>query len=321
MAFLIFAFYTYTSGLRAPAMIAFVKDIMIYIVVIAAVAIIPIHLGGYGSVFHAAQEALKAKAGNAGLTLKPAQMLPFATLAFGSALAAFMYPHTMTGVLSSSSADTVRKNAILLPVYTLLLGLIGLLGYMAIAAGVKVDKPTEAVPALFLKIFPSWFIGFSFAAIAIGALVPAAIMSMAQLTFLPVTSGRCSSNQDGLSTRIDHRQVGFSRGEGRCPDLYRLSSDPICYRPSITGGCLDSPDFSGRSIRLVPHCAATAGFLAGWFVGMIVGSWMAEAMQLKPYSPPTGRTDFYRLHRVDRADGEPGDQFCLLRNVRHVSNG
>ncbi|MBV8375602.1 MAG: sodium:solute symporter, partial [Verrucomicrobia bacterium] len=178
LAFLILAFYTYTSGLRAPAMIAFVKDTMIYVVVIAAVAVIPLHLGGYGAVFRAAQEALHAKGGVAGLTLKPAQMLPFASLALGSALAAFMYPHTMTGVLSSSSADTVRKNAILLPIYTVLLGLIALLGYMAIAAGIKLDKPTEVVPALFIKIFPAWFAGFSFAAIAIGALVPAAIMSI-----------------------------------------------------------------------------------------------------------------------------------------------
>jgi Na+/proline symporter len=67
----------YTSSLRAPAMIAFVKDVMIYIVVIAAVAVIPLHLGGYGAVFHAAQQALNAKGGAAGLTLKPAQMLPF----------------------------------------------------------------------------------------------------------------------------------------------------------------------------------------------------------------------------------------------------
>src|ERR1700738_3478113 len=84
----------------------------------------------------------------------------------------------MTGALSSSSADAVRKNAILLPLYSIALGLIGLLGYMAIAAGIKLDKPTGVVPALFIKIFPPWFIGFSFAAIAIGALVPAAIMSI-----------------------------------------------------------------------------------------------------------------------------------------------
>src|SRR6476659_7707823 len=51
IAFLVLAFYTYSSGLRAPALIAFVKDIMIYVVVLVAVAIVPTKLGGYGAVF------------------------------------------------------------------------------------------------------------------------------------------------------------------------------------------------------------------------------------------------------------------------------
>ena len=89
-----------------------------------------------------------------------------------------MYPHTLTGVFASKSADTIRKNAILLPAYTLLLGLIALLGYMAYAAHVKVDTPNDVVPALFKALFPSWFAGFAFSAIAIGALVPAAVMSI-----------------------------------------------------------------------------------------------------------------------------------------------
>ncbi len=177
VAFLILAFYTYASGLRAPALIAFVKDIMIYIVVLVAVALIPSKLGGYGAVFAAADAAFKAK-GAGGLTLSGAQVLPYATLALGSALAAFMYPHTLTGIFAAGSANTIRKNAILLPAYTLLLGLIALLGYMGIAAGVQVATPNQVVPALFKTLFPSWFAGFAFAAIAIGALVPAAVMSI-----------------------------------------------------------------------------------------------------------------------------------------------
>ena len=62
IAFIILALYTYTSGLRAPAMIAFVKDIMIYIFVIAAIVIIPAQLGGYAAVFEAASQAFTAKA-------------------------------------------------------------------------------------------------------------------------------------------------------------------------------------------------------------------------------------------------------------------
>jgi SSS family solute:Na+ symporter len=176
-AFVILALYTYSSGLRAPALIAFVKDTMIYIVVIAAVSLIPGKLGGYAAVFDAADQAFKAK-GSGGILLAPNQYVAYATLALGSALAAFMYPHTLTGVFASRSAQTIRKNAVLLPAYTLMLGLLALLGYMGHAAALKLSSPNDVVPTLFQTLFPSWFAGFAFAAIAIGALVPAAVMSI-----------------------------------------------------------------------------------------------------------------------------------------------
>ena len=177
IAFVILALYTYSAGLRAPALIAFVKDIMIYIAVLAAVALIPWELGGYGAVFQAADQAFQAK-GAGGLLLGDSQMVAYASLALGSALAAFMYPHTLTGIFASASANTIRKNAALLPAYTLLLGLLALLGYMGHAAKLNVVSPNDVVPALFQTLFPSWFAGFAFAAIAIGALVPAAVMSI-----------------------------------------------------------------------------------------------------------------------------------------------
>ena len=93
-AFVILALYTYSAGLRAPALIAFVKDLMIYIVVLVAVVYVPMKLGGYSAVFQSAHDAFAAKGGATGLVLKPQQFLPFATLALGSAMAAFMYPHT-----------------------------------------------------------------------------------------------------------------------------------------------------------------------------------------------------------------------------------
>jgi len=177
-AFIILALYTYAAGLRAPALIAFVKDLMIYVVVLVAVVLVPTKLGGYGAVFSAAGEAFAAKGGATGLLLQPQQMLPFASLALGSALAAFMYPHTLTGIFAAKSADTIRKNAVFLPAYTVLLGLIALLGYMGHAAHLTVKSNNDIVPALFNALFPSWFAGFAFAAIAIGALVPAAVMSI-----------------------------------------------------------------------------------------------------------------------------------------------
>jgi SSS family solute:Na+ symporter len=177
-AFVILALYTYSAGLRAPALIAFVKDLMIYVVVLVAVVLVPMKLGGYTAVFASAGTAFAAKGGATGLILQPQQMLPYASLAIGSALAAFMYPHTLTGIFAARSADTIRKNAVFLPAYTVLLGLIALLGYMAYAAKLEIHNNNDVVPALFNALFPAWFTGFAFAAIAIGALVPAAVMSI-----------------------------------------------------------------------------------------------------------------------------------------------
>ncbi|NVD42890.1 sodium:solute symporter family protein [Ensifer sp. HO-A22] len=177
LAFLVLALYTYSSGLRAPALIAFVKDIMIYVVVLAAIVIVPSKLGGYGAVFAAADAAFLER-GQGGILLTANQYLPYASLALGSALAAFMYPHTLTGIFASAGVNTIRKNAILLPAYTLLLGLLALLGYMGHAANIEVQSNNDVVPALFKYLFPSWFAGFAFSAIAIGALVPAAVMSI-----------------------------------------------------------------------------------------------------------------------------------------------
>jgi SSS family solute:Na+ symporter len=187
IAFLILAAFTYTSGLRAPASIAIVKDILIYATAFAAVIIVPMQLGGFGKIF-AAVPATKLLLAAPGANTTGAYGA-YATLALGSALALFLYPHSMTGILSASSGNAIRRNAALLPGYSLMLGLLALIGFFAIAAGVatlpeyaagfKQYGNNFAVPALFLHAFPSWFVGIAFAAIGIGALVPAAIMSIA----------------------------------------------------------------------------------------------------------------------------------------------
>jgi len=187
VAFTILAAYTYQSGLRAPALIAFVKDSLIYIVVLVAVIYIPIKLGGFDEIFGAADEKFeKSPQPTDGVLLANAQVLGYSTLAFGSAAALFLYPHSITAVLAARSRNTIKRNMAALPAYTLILALLALLGYMAIEAGVtplngangKPDNNT-VVPLLFDQMFPDWFAGVAFAAIAIGALVPAAIMAIA----------------------------------------------------------------------------------------------------------------------------------------------
>jgi solute:Na+ symporter, SSS family len=191
IAFIILAAYTYLAGLRAPALIAFVKDTLVWVVVIVAILYIPAKLGGWGHIFGVASAQLKTinpatGKPRGGVNLPPAGEWSFATLALGSALALFMYPHVVTGLYAAKRRDVVRRNLAALPAFTLLLGLIALFGYMARAvpgvnAGVKANGGNTqlSVPLMFQHMFPGWFAGIGYAAIVIGALVPAAIMSIA----------------------------------------------------------------------------------------------------------------------------------------------
>lgn len=276
IAFVILAAYTYTSGLRAPALIALVKDTMIYIMVLAAIIWVPIALGGYSHVFAAVARALPQKGG--ALILPPGQFIPYASLALGSALAAFMYPHTITGVLSSYSGRVIRRNAALLPAYTFLLGLIALLGYMVIAAGITPPSPSLAVPWLFARLFPSWFAGFAFAAIAIGALVPAAIMSIAasnlftrniyRAFFKPVVSDREEATvAKNVSLVVKLGALAFIIF---LPTQYAINLQ-------LLGGVWILQTFPAIAFGLFGRWFHHLGLLFGWLGGMIAGTAMAAA--------------------------------------------
>jgi len=282
-AFVILALYTYSAGLRAPALIAFVKDLMIYIVVLVAVVLVPMKLGGYGSVFHAAGDAFAAKGGATGLTLKPAQYLPYASLALGSALAAFMYPHTLTGIFAAKSANTIRKNAVFLPAYTVLLGLIALLGYMAYAAHLTVKSNNDVVPALFNALFPSWFAGFAFAAIAIGALVPAAVMSIGAANLF-------TRNFWKAYVRPDVTPAGEARVAKIVSLVVKLGALVfILFLPTqfaldlqLLGGLWILQTFPAVVFGLFFGWFRAPALLAGWAVGLAGGSWLAFSDGIKP---------------------------------------
>jgi solute:Na+ symporter, SSS family len=283
VAFVILALYTYASGLRAPAMIAFVKDIMIYIVVIAAIVIIPEKLGGYAHVFDSADKFFAAKGGATGIILKPQQFTAYASLALGSALAAFMYPHTMTAILASGSAATVRKNAIFLPAYTVLLGLIALLGYMAIAAGVQVHAASDVVPALFNKIFPSWFVGFAAAAIAISALVPAAIMSIGAANLFtrnlwrPLVNPNITPSQEASNAKMVSLVVKFGA-------LLFIIFLPTQYAIDLQllGGVWILQILPAIVFTLYTRRLSMPGLFLGWLAGIVLGTSLAIIQGLKP---------------------------------------
>jgi len=280
--------------LRGTALIAVVKDLLVYITVLAAIIIIPSELGGYAKVFAAVPPTQ--------LLLSPAPEgslgagFAYVTLALGSLLALFLYPHSVTGMLSSSSRHVIRRNAMVLPAYSVALALIALLGYMAIAAGVK-EMPEYAagfksfgnnfaVPALFLHMFPKWFAGLAFAAIAIGALMPASIMAIACGNLFTRNIYKDFINPN-CTPQAEARMAKFIAFVAKLGALFFVLELQTAYaiQLQLLGGiwiCQTVPAvLLALYVRLDPRA-----LLAGWAAGVGLGTWMAASLSFKSSTYP-----------------------------------
>ena len=261
---------------------------------LAAIIIIPSELGGYGRIFAAMppKQLLlpPAPAGSLGAGFA------YVTLALGSLLALFLYPHSVTGLLSSSSRHVIRRNAIVLPAYSVALALIALLGYMAVAANVKAMPEFAAgfkafgnnfaVPALFLHMFPAWFAGVAFAAIAIGALMPASIMAIAcgnlftRNIFKEYLAPDCTPKTEARVAKL----VAFAAKLGALFFVLELQT-AYAIQLQLLGGiwiCQTVPSvLVGLYVRLDPRA-----LLAGWATGAGLGTWMVVELGFKSSTYP-----------------------------------
>ncbi|MBD3782206.1 MAG: sodium:solute symporter [Micrococcales bacterium] len=287
IAFALLAAYTYSSGLRAPAVIAFVKDTLIYLVIIVAIVYLPTKVGGWDHIFSAAQEKMakpNAVDGKPTGAFVPGAQAhwAYATLGLGSALALFMYPHSVTASLSAKSRNTIRRNASILPAYSFVLGLLALLGWVAIAAGTKPigldGKPNAqlVIPQLFEDSFPSWFAGIAFAAIAIGALVPAAIMSIAAAN----TFTRNIYKEWIRPHATVQEEARVSKVVSLVVKAFALVFVLVLDKQNainfqLLGGIWILQTFPAVVLGLYTRWLHRWALVAGWAVGMVYGTWEA----------------------------------------------
>jgi SSS family solute:Na+ symporter len=193
-----------------------------------------------------------------------------------------LYPHTATAVLSAQTANVVRRNAAMLPAYSFLLGLIALLGYLALAAGVATKDPNSSVPLLFLKMFPEWFAGFCLAAVAIGALVPAAIMSIAASNLFTrnlygeFVKTKMLPAQESATAKVVSLFVKFGA-------LLFVLKLPATYaiEMQLLGGIWIAQLFPSVVVGVFTRWFHPWALFVGWAAGMTCGTGMAVAMGLK----------------------------------------
>jgi len=312
IAFLVLALFTALSGLRAPTLIAFVKDTLVYLMIIVAVFYIPARLGGWGHIFSVGEAHMSAinpktsKPTGVFIPTSGQSQLAFATLALGSACALFCYPHAITATLATKRRDVIKRNMSLLPIYSIMLGFIALLGYMALA-----DKPTVAsvkaaggnaqlsVPFLFQHMYPSWFTGIAFAAIIIGALVPAAIMSIAAANLFTRNIFREFFKPDAsprLQTRVSQWasllvKIGALLFALELPKTFSINLQ-------LLGGIWILQTFPALVSGLFTRWFDRYALLAGWLGGMIFGTIAAYKVATPTTSHWAGSTDLEFGHTV-----------------------
>jgi SSS family solute:Na+ symporter len=286
------------TGILATALIAFVKDILIYLVIVVAILYLPIKLDGWPAIFSAAEAKFNATpSATDGLLLNANNQLQYATLALGSALALFLYPHSVTGVLAAGNRNVIKRNMSALPAYSVLLGLLALMGFAAIGAGVEPivneatgrQDPNTIIPVLFEQQFPDWFAGLAFAAIGIGALVPAAIMSIAaanlwtrnvykEYLHRSATPAQEASQAKAASLVVKFGAVAFIVGV-----------DPqYAIDLQLIGGVIILQTLPAVAIALYTRWFHLHGLVAGWLLGMAAGFWMLYQIP----NPATRRTHF-----------------------------
>nr|WP_324604170.1 sodium:solute symporter [Streptomyces sp. 303MFCol5.2] len=269
---------TYRHGLRAPAVISALKAVAVFVSLTAVCWLVFRRLGGPGAVFAGAARGLGGTdVAHSPLALSPAQQPAYATLALGSALALLMYPHVLTAGFAADGPRTLRKVSAALPAWTGLLALFGFLGIAALAAGVRAPRGSAeaAVPMLVDRLMPGPLAGLVFAAITVGALVPAAVMSIAAATGFV----RNVYVEYVHPTATPKRQVRIAKAvsltakAGAVAFVFGLR-DQDAVNLQLLGGVWILQIFPAVAVGLFTGRLHPRALLAGWAAGMAAGTFL-----------------------------------------------
>ncbi len=182
VAFAIVAGFVYFSGVRAVAWISVIKDVLMLVVaVIIGIGLPYMYFGGIGEMFTAVANAKPTHLILPGSTKVMGQSWYITTVLLTS-LGFYMWPHLFGASFTAKSGNTLRKNAVIMPLYTITMPLIFFVGFTAILVVPGLANGDLALLTIVQKSYPAWFLGIVGAAGALTAMVPAAILILAAAT-------------------------------------------------------------------------------------------------------------------------------------------
>ncbi|MEI4622297.1 sodium:solute symporter family protein [Bacillus cereus] len=176
--------YVMISGIHGSAWTAALKDIMILFIVMFLGIYLPYHYyGGFQPMFEAVEAA---KPGFLALPEQGMSISWFVSTIILTALGFYMWPHTFASAFSAKSEKVFRKNAAIMPLYSLVLLFVFFAGFAAIlqVPGLQGADADLSLFRLAIQTFDPWFIGIIGSAGLLTALVPGAMLVMAASTLL-----------------------------------------------------------------------------------------------------------------------------------------
>ena len=278
-AFAVLAAFTFRSGLRGSALGSVLKDVLLWFTVVALLAVSLSAVGGFRGLF----DGLSLDPLPTGdLTLKPKFYADYVTLAVGSALALYLYPHVFNGVMSSQSPDAIRRSTTLLPLYVIAVGLFAFLGFAAhLMPGVlrlvsqfpKGEEGLLVVPAMAQVLTPPPLAALMLAGIFVGGMVPAAIMAIAQANLLVRGVVRPFA---ALSPEAEEAIAKWASVFFKFLALGFVFLTPMTYaiQLQLLGGIIITQTLPAVFLGLTRMRLHPYAVVAGWAVGMVSGVWL-----------------------------------------------
>lgn len=184
ISFVLTCLFVYTSGLRGTAWVSIIKDIMM----IAAVGIVGlgvphIYFGGFGKMFRALLEKHPGHLTFPGASLNMDTLWVMST-GLLTGLGFYMWPHVFGSTFSAKSAETIKRNATIMPFYQIPILLVLMVGFTALLVIPGLKNSDMAFLELVRVTYPSWFLGFVGAAGAVTAMVPSSVLVLFAATLL-----------------------------------------------------------------------------------------------------------------------------------------
>ncbi|WP_257350690.1 sodium:solute symporter family protein [Pseudalkalibacillus decolorationis] len=181
---IVITIYVLISGIRGSAWTSVVKDFLLLFIVVFLGVYFPIHYyGGFGEMFQAIQTA---KPGFLGLSETGQSPSWFITTVLISALGFYMWPHLFGATYSAENEKVFRKNAMIMPLYQLVLLFIFFIGAAAILQipDLKGEETDLILLSLSTQTFDPWIVGLIGAAGIFAALVPGSMLLMTTSTLV-----------------------------------------------------------------------------------------------------------------------------------------